>query len=66
MPWTKGDPMPKKKYVNVKTFMEYFDLPKGSAYRILKEPRMKDAVKRIDVSTIRVDLNLAEKILIGG
>lgn len=64
MPWTKLDEKPKKKYVSVKAFMEYFDLPKSSAYKILKEPRMKEAVKRLDIETIRVDLNLAEKILI--
>lgn len=64
MPWTRLSENPKPKWVSVKKFAEYFDLPKSSAYRLIKDQRMKEAVKRLDLDTIRIDLNLAEKILI--
>ena len=63
MPWTKGDEKPRAKWVKVKDFQEYFDLPKSTAYRLMKLPEMRGAVRRLGERTIRVNLPLADEIL---
>jgi len=65
MPWVKGSEQPKKKYVSMKHFAEYFDFPTSSAYKLIKEPKYSEMVKRTDIG-IKIDLNLAEKLIIGG
>ena len=65
MPWTKLSEKPKTKWVSIKHCAEHFDCSKSKIYELIKQPRYAGIAKRTDVG-IRIDLNLAEKLIIGG
>jgi len=65
MPWTKLDEKPKQKWISVKHCAEHFDCSKSQIYKLIEQPKYKDMVKRTKVG-IRIELNLAEKLIIGG
>lgn len=51
------------KYVPVKTFQEQYRLSKAEAYKLLKMPEFQEAIFKIGERGIRVDIELAHKIL---
>ena len=65
MPWVKGSEKPKQKWVSIKHCAEYFDCSKSQIYKLIQQPKYKDMAKRTNVG-IRIELNLAEKLILGG
>ena len=65
MPWVKDSEKPKAKWVSVKHCAEHFDCSKSQIYKLIEQPRYKDMAKRTTVG-IRIELNLAEKLIVGG
>ena len=65
MPWTRDSEKQKAKWVSVKHCAEHFDCSKAQIYKLIELPRYRDAKKITDVG-IRVELNLMEKLILGG
>ena len=65
MPWTRLSEKTKPKWVSIAHCAEHFDCSKSKIYELIKEPRYRDMAKRTKVG-IRIDLNLAEKLIVGG
>ena len=65
MPWTRDSEKPKAKWVSVKHCAEHFDCSKSQIYKLIELPRYRDARKNTEVG-IRVELNLMEKLIMGG
>lgn len=65
MSWTRLSDKPKQKWISVKHCAEHFDCSKSQIYKLIEQPKYKDMVKRTKVG-IRIELNLAEKLIIGG
>lgn len=65
MAWTRDSEKPKAKWISVKHCAEHFDCSKSQIYKLLEQPKYKDMAKRTNVG-IRIELNLAEKLIIGG
>lgn len=65
MPWTRDSEKSKAKWISVKHCAEHFDCSKSQIYKLLEQPKYKDMAKRTKVG-IRIELNLAEKLIIGG
>lgn len=65
MPWVKGSENPKPKWVSIKHCAEHFDCSKSKIYEMIKQPKFRDMAKRTEVG-IRINLPLAEKLILGG
>ncbi len=65
MAWNKLCEQPKQKWVSIKHCAEYFDCSKSQIYALIKQPKYRDMAKRTNVG-IRIELNLAEKLILGG
>ena len=65
MPWVKGSEKPRPKWVTVNHCAKYFDYGVSTMYQLIKEPKYSEMAKRTPKG-IRIDLNVAEKLIIGG
>lgn len=65
MPWTRDSGKQKQKWISIKHCAEHFDCSKSQIYKLIQQPKYKDMAKRTNVG-IRIELNLAEKLIIGG
>ncbi len=65
MPWTRLSDKPKPKWVSIAHCAKHFDCGKSTIYQMIKKPKYAEMAKRTEVG-IRIDLNLAEKLIIGG
>lgn len=65
MPWNKLCEQPKAKWVSIKHCAEHFDCSKSQIYVLIRQPKYRDMAKRTDVG-IRINLPLAEKLILGG
>lgn len=65
MPWVKGSETPRAKWVSIKHCAEHFDCGKSTIYELIKQPKYKEMARRTDVG-IRINLTLAEKLILGG
>ena len=65
MAWNKLCEQQKAKWVSIKHCAEHFDCSKSQIYVLIRQPKYKDMAKRTDVG-IRINLPLAEKLILGG